>query len=166
MTALVRRLRSPRRSRHHGRGLALVEMVLVMPILAVMMLATAELGRAFYHYTIVQGAVRAAARFLAANAIYGNTGVVDLSKVPEVVAGTRNLVVYGNSAGTGAALLPNLRAAQVTVENLGGGDVGVTCTYPYQPLLADLIPVFPPIVMGGGGPLQVDLRASVSLRAL
>jgi hypothetical protein len=163
MTVLVRRFRPLRR---HGRGLALVEMVLVVPILAVMMLATAELGRALYQYTIVEGAVRAGARYLAANAIYGNTGVVDLSKVPAVVAGTRNLVVYGNEVPSGPPLLPALSSARISVEDLGGGDVGVACTYRYQPMLADLIPVFPPIVMGGGGPLALDLRASVSMRAL
>jgi Flp pilus assembly protein TadG len=156
--------RSPRR---RCGGLAAVEMVLVLPVLLVTIVATVDLGRAFYQYVTLTGAVRDAGRYLAANAVYGSTGVVDFSKIPDVLAATRNLAVYANPQGSGAPVLPQLARSDVSLQDLGGGDVGVTCTYTYRPLLADVLPVFPPIVEGGGAvPLGVDMTAAVSMRAL
>jgi hypothetical protein len=153
--------------RRRSAGLAAVEMVLVLPVLLVTVVATVDLGRAFYQYVTLTGAVREAGRYLAANAIYGSTGVVDFAMIPDVLATTRNLAVYANPQGSGAPVLPELARGDVALQDLGGGDVGVACTYTYRPLLAEVLPVFPPIVQGGNAvPFGVDLTAAVSMRAL
>ena len=152
-----RRPGSPRRS----RGLAIVETALTLPILLLMALGVVEFGRAIYQYVTLTAATRAAARYLAAHAISGSTGVVQIDAA--LTDQVNNIAVYGNAAGSGGAVLDGFAASGVTVSNLGGNDVGVATTYVYQPLIGSELPTF-----GIGPPISLafTLQANVSLRAL
>ncbi|NKB99032.1 MAG: hypothetical protein GKR90_11155 [Pseudomonadales bacterium] len=82
------------------RGLAMVEFVITVPVLLLLLFATLELSRAFMQYNALTKSVRDGVRFLASNAIGGSTGVININaQTQNQVA---NLVVYGNSAGSGA----------------------------------------------------------------
>ena len=105
------------------RGAVLVEMALVTPILLAMMLATAEVTRAFVDHNTLTKAVRNGARYVATNALQGTTGVIAIGGALTVE--TQNLVVYGNIAGTGAPVLPGLTVADITVTDIGGDNVRV-----------------------------------------
>lgn len=83
------------------RGVALIEFALVLPLLLMLMFITTELGRAIYQYNMLAKSVREAARFLSVRA--PNTGV----------AQARNIILYGNPAGTGAIRVRGLTAAHV-----------------------------------------------------
>ncbi len=87
--------------RTRQQGVALVEFAFMLPLLLVLSLAATELGRAVYRYNTTAKAVRDAVRYLSVQTPGTHT------------TEARNLIVYGNLAGTGALLDPALTAANV-----------------------------------------------------
>ena len=148
----------PRRS----RGLAAVEFVVTAPFVLLLLFGGAELGRAFVHYQTLSYAIRDAARFVSEHSINGTTGVVLISGA--TITEARNLAVYGNTAGTGNAKLPNYQTGQVQITNAGGDNIQVTATYPYQSMLSRL----PKFGFQGGGsvPLTFNMQIAVTMRAI
>lgn len=122
------------------RGLAAVEFVICAPVMLLLLLGCAELGRAFIHYATLSYAVRNATRFVTENAINGTTGVVQLTN--DRITQARNLAVFGNVGGSGTPRLPRFQVSHVAVVNAGGGNIRVTATYPYQPMLGPALPNF------------------------
>ena len=148
--------------RRAQRGVATVEAAIALPILAFLMLATVELSRAFIQYTVLSDAVRNASRYAAGAALFGTTQKVNIST--QLITETRNLVVYGNQAGTGSAQLPGLTVQQVTLTDAGDNNVLVTALYPYQPLFGSRLPSFG---VGGNSPaMTFNLTIAVTMRAL
>jgi Flp pilus assembly protein TadG len=144
-------------------GVAVVEFVIAMPLLLFLMLATAELGRAFYQYTALEKAVENGARYLADFAENGTTGTVEVTDAQRTAV--RNLVIYGNIQGGETPLVPALVAENVDVQVAAdlAQHVRVTVSYPYQPI----IPEFP--ILGWiSQRVSIDnpLRAQVTMRAL
>ncbi|MGR6035581.1 MAG: TadE/TadG family type IV pilus assembly protein [Candidatus Nitrosoglobus sp.] len=148
-------------SRRGGqRGLAMTEFVIVLPVMLLLMLATAELGRAFYQYNILTKAVRDGARYLASNAIQGTTGVINISGAQ---AATKNLVVYGNTTGNGSPLLEGWSTSDVTtVEAVDTTHVRVEAQYKFKPIFSKI----PTFGFGKDINLGMTFRASVIMRAL
>lgn len=91
------------------RGTQLVELAIVLPILIMLFAATAEFGRYFYEYTTLAKAARAGTRYLATSAVNANED-----------GKAKNIVVYGNEAGTGSPLIPGLTTANVVITRQGG----------------------------------------------
>ena len=83
------------------RGVALTEFALALPMLLIVMLLIIEFGRAYYQYDMLTKSVREAVRYLSVR-----SPGVDVDKA-------KNIVVYGNPAGTGTPLLPGLTLANV-----------------------------------------------------
>jgi len=145
------------------RGAVLVEMVLVTPILLFLMLATAEVTRLFIDHNTLTKAVRNGARYVALheNAYQGSTGVVVLGA--GVITETRNLVVYGNIAGTGSPVLTGLAPADITVTDIGANNIEVTASHAISGMLGGVLRSF-----NGGSDISLlhNLEATVSMRAL
>ncbi|HEX9877802.1 MAG TPA: TadE family protein [Gammaproteobacteria bacterium] len=143
------------------RGLAIVEFVIVLPICLILIIATAEFGRAFLQYNALTKTVRDGARHLAGKALFGSTGTVTISSGLETE--TQNLVVYGNIFGAGAPVLPGLTATNVVVADAGAGNVSVSASYPYGPIFG-----FVPGFFYGGGidASAYTLQTSITVRAL
>ena len=104
-----RRLLDLQRLRKDESGLQLVEAAIVLPIFLVLFAATAEFGRYFYEYTTLAKAARGGARYLTTS---------EVGTVGDTAA--RNIVVFGNPAGTGSPLLPNLATSHVVITREGG----------------------------------------------
>ena len=93
-------------------GTAMVEFALLLPLLLLLTFITTEYSRALYQYNILTKSVRDAARYLSTQTPWtipnqnlpANTAVQLIAK---------NLVVYGNPAGTGAPLALGLTTAKV-----------------------------------------------------
>ena len=151
--------RGNRIPRPRERGLALVEFVVTAPFVFLLLLGSAEIGRAFIHYTTLTYAVRDATRFVTTHAINGTTGVVELSDT--TITQAKNVVVYGYVGGTGRARLPSLQADHVEVTDVGDSNIRVTATYPYQPMLGPILPGFTgtPINLGFNMVVAVTMRA-------
>jgi Flp pilus assembly protein TadG len=159
-------LPSRARREFHGqklaRGIAAVEFVICAPFLLLLMLTATEVGRAFIHYQTLTYCVRQGARYLSEHSIDGTTGVVSLE--PATIQEARNLAVYGNILGTGSPKLPNFQATQLQIEVAGGGNVRITATYPYEPMLG---PVMPTVGFGRGSfALAFNMQTAVTLRAI
>ena len=122
------------------RGAELIEFALVLPLIILLCLGTIEFGRAYYTYNILSKAVRDGSRFLSAGLVT-STGTV----APTTVTGTKNVVVYGNVAGTGTKILPDLLTTQVNIPTpavVSGAEqyVTVSVSYPYVPLFRLVMP--------------------------
>jgi len=93
------------RGRTRQRGVAAVEMGIVLIPLVFLMFGITEFGRAFYQYNTIVKATRDAARFLSGQ------GPGDATSIGKA----RCLVVYGNTDCTGSALVPGLSTGEVVV---------------------------------------------------
>lgn len=142
------------------RGIAAIEMAITLPFLLLLLLATAEFGRAFFQYNTLTKSVQTGVRYLADNAKDG-FGLIDLTddKRTEV----KNLVVFGSAAGGSDPLVPGLDVANVVVTQVGTGHIEVTVSFAYQPMFAR-IPTF-----GLGAPdidTGLTLNAAATMRAI
>lgn len=93
-------MHNPSRKRWQ-RGVALLEFALVLPFLLVLTFIVTEFGRAMMQYDTLAKSARQAARYLS------------VQTPGTKIAEARNLVVYGNTAGTGSPLVPGLTLANV-----------------------------------------------------
>lgn len=153
MNRMLRRL-------HEQRGIATVEFAICAPVLFLLMLATAELGRAMFQYNTLIKAVRDGARYAAGASTSSQRIVVITDQVRNE---TRNLVVTGNVGGAGAPLLTGLTVNNVTLNNVGNGFISVSATYTFTPMLGATLPTF------GLGPainLSMTFPATVVMRVL
>ena len=83
------------------RGAALIELALIMPFLLLLTFITTEFGRAMYEYNSVVKATRDAVRYLSVQT--PGTHITE----------ARNLMVFGNTAGTGTPLARGLSLTNV-----------------------------------------------------
>ena len=138
------------------RGIQLVELAIVLPIFVILFAATAEFGRYFYEYTTLAKASRAGARYLATAAV---------NSAQDTTA--KNIVVYGNPAGTGSPVLPGITTANVLITRQGGvpvlpQTVKVEITnFKHQPLF-DLGALTKVTSLS----MNVDVKPSVTMRYL
>ncbi|HEX7865362.1 MAG TPA: TadE/TadG family type IV pilus assembly protein [Variovorax sp.] len=83
------------------QGAALIELALIMPLLLLLTFITTEFGRAMYEYNEVVKSTRDAVRYLS------------LQTPGTQVTEARNLIVYGNTAGTGSPVARGLSLSNV-----------------------------------------------------
>ena len=137
----IKKIRNVRRSRRfqwlnrfrrEEQGISLIETAIVVPILLVLFAGVAEFGRYFYEYTTLAKASRLGARYLASKSV--------TSEVADYEAIAKNIIVYGNAAGTGSPILDGLTLDNVEVV-YEGGPAGIPNTvtvkivdYPHEPI--------------------------------
>jgi hypothetical protein len=97
-------------------GTAIVEFALILPLLLLLIFVVVEAGRAMYEYGVITKSVRDAARYMS------------LQTEGEKLNEGRNLVVFGNTAGSGAPVLPGLNLAMVAAPSwsTAGSDPVIT----------------------------------------
>ena len=108
VTRIVRWLRSACRSQS---GIASVEFVMCLPLLALLLFGTIEIGRLLFDYHAVSKSVRNAARYVARTdeaALFSNLATCTVD--PTTVAGSptqnaRNLALMGTIGASGAYIL-------------------------------------------------------------
>lgn len=79
-----------RRLTHKQRGSSTVELAIVFPILLLLFVASAELGRLFYTYTTLAKATKVGARYLSNNRDFTIPALTD-----DITLRAKNLVVCG-----------------------------------------------------------------------
>ena len=82
-------------------GVAIVEFALILPLLLLLTMITTEFSRAIHQYNTIVKSVRAAARYLSVQT--PNTHIAE----------AKNMVVFGNTTGTGPALVTGLTVSNV-----------------------------------------------------
>lgn len=155
------------------QGLAIVEFAIVLPLLLILLLATAEFGRALYQYNTLTKAARDAARYLSENIYVGQSLMID----NDGIAATESLVVCGQTNGCNSdnALLPGLIADNVDAGNervtsstnscVQDTDIEHVCvqaTYTYQPMTGQALPD----LLNSTLDMNLDLTATVVMRVL
>jgi Flp pilus assembly protein TadG len=152
----LRRLFRLSRFRRDERGVQLVELAIVLPIFILLFGATAEFGRYFYEYTTLAKSARVGARYLATAAVNSTEDT-----------NAKNIVVYGNSAGTGNPILSGLSTTNVTITRSGGvpvlpQTVTVQITgFKHQPIF-DLGAITNTSTLS----MNIDVKPSVTMRYL
>jgi hypothetical protein len=101
-----------------SHGVAMVEFAIVLPLLLMMLFGITELGRALYQQNSLYKAVESGARYLGRiNDVLlfdedGNCTTAGPDWPDSVsLTAARNLIIYGNTTGSGNPLLPNLDAS-------------------------------------------------------
>lgn len=126
----------------------MIELAIAAPFVLLMIMESAEMGRALYQYNILANAVRSGTRYYAANSIDDT--------------GAKNLVVYGDVMGAGDALLPGLTTGTVNA-NADAEFVTVAASYDFQFLpgnpLNGLRGFF-----GNSGSGMLTLRSSITMQ--
>lgn len=146
------------------QGLAMVETAITLPFLLFVMLAATEVTNAFIQHTTLTKAVRDGARWAAEEAFGASGTFKSALALQDVFDDAKNLVVYGNRAGTGAPAVNGLTVADVTVNRLGVSDnIRVTVDYPYTGIFGSVLPSFG---YGSSISLLFNLNATVTMRAL
>lgn len=110
--------------RDNERGATLVEFAIGVTVFATAMFAVLEFGRALWVHNALTDAARRGARYAALH-------------TSADAANVRNVVVYGNEAGSGQPMLNNLSTENVEVDyngfGLNAGTVSVSITnYQFQ----------------------------------
>jgi Flp pilus assembly protein TadG len=99
-------------------GSSIIELAIVFPILLILFVGTAELGRLFYTYTTLAKATKVGVRYLSTsrNAVNGTATEITAAKNE-----ARNLVIYGCKdrgaapCSTAAPIVVGLTTANVTI---------------------------------------------------
>ena len=120
------------------KGIAALEMTLVLPVLLLLLFPVVEFSRLLYQYNALSKVVRNASRYLISNAGVGSTGIITIT--PQTTANAIALFTYGD-LNSNTAILPNLDATSFSV-SVSGKFVTVTASYPWQPIIATTLPSF------------------------
>jgi len=143
------------------RGVAIVEFTIILPIMLFLILVVAEFGRAFLTYTTLTRAVRDSARYVASNALKGQSQIVEIDA--ELIQDAQNLVDYGNVAGSGTPLILGGSGGTVSVTDEGDGVISVRARYPYIPMLGSILP---DLARGGGMSTTFTMQAQATMKAI
>ena len=101
-------LRNRLRSR---RGSAFIEFALAATVLIPIFLGTFQFGYGFYVYNLMSSQVRAGARYASLRTYRcGNT-----SSMTAYTSAVKNVVRFGNPAGTGTVIEPGLQDSEVSI---------------------------------------------------
>jgi Flp pilus assembly protein TadG len=143
----------------------MVELVMTAPIVLLLLFGTVVFGEWLIQYSILNDAVRDAARYVAGAASNGTDGtLIQGAAWTTLVNQGKNLAVYGNVNGIGTAKLPGLTVANIGVaEDTANFNITVSTTgYTYQSLFGASMPSF------SGGTIATDFTLSISttMRAL
>jgi Flp pilus assembly protein TadG len=137
-------------------GVQLVELAIVLPVLLMLFGAAAEFGRYFYEYTTLAKASRVAVRYL----VTARTdGTDDLA--------AKNLVVYGNVAGTGNKIISGLDVDNVKITRTPANScVPTTVTieiinFPHSSILK-----LDKLTKNSSASLDIQVKPSVTMRYL
>jgi Flp pilus assembly protein TadG len=153
-----RRLQWLSRFRRDERGVQLIETAIVVPIMLVLFAGVAEFGSYFYEYTTLAKASRLGARYLASKSVNSTTNYETIAK---------NMIVYGNAAGTGDPILPGLAPGDVTITYAGGpSSIPVTVTVSITGFQHDPIFDLGGLLNNDDLSLAIDVKPSVTMRYL
>lgn len=120
------------RRRQRGRGQALVEFALALPIFLMLMMAVFDLGRAIYMYNGVSQAAREIARV---TSVYRGDPLGSSSQTATVLATQQGLIP---NLGTPTFTCVDIDGSSITTKCKAGEQVKVVIFAPYSPVTPGL----------------------------
>jgi len=156
LTMLLRRIVLFKRD---DRGVQLVELALALPVLILLFAAVAEFGRYYQAYTTLAKGSRTAVRYMATARA---NGLDD--------AAGKNLLVYGNLAGTGSPIVKDLKVSNVVIERrneAGALTNGFPATVTVKVTNFKHTPIFNlGKLLNSSLTMAIDIKPSVTMRYL
>ncbi|MEZ9302864.1 TadE/TadG family type IV pilus assembly protein [Vibrio breoganii] len=149
-------LKTKRTFKTKSKGLAAIEMMIVLPILLLLMGAIFEVGRIFIHYTMLNKALQNGARYAVLD-VYGT----DRSNLVADETEIKNIVVYGNKSDTVgdntlSSVLPGLTRSNISVDDSLSDYISISADYAYSPVFSTI-----PII---GTAFSLNMTASSLMR--
>ena len=143
-----------------NKGLAAIELTMILPFLLLLIFATAEFSRLLYQYNALNKIVRDASRYLIEHASPGSTQAIDITQttLDEINA----LFTHGDLSSSTNELLPNLANADITV-SVDGDFITIHASYDWQPIFAERVSTFG---LGDDIDLNFPLVVNYTMRAL
>jgi Flp pilus assembly protein TadG len=145
--------------RRDDRGVQLVELAIALPIMILLFATVAEFGRYFQAYTTLAKGSRVAVRYLATARVNG---------LDDPAA--KNLVVYGNMAGSGSPIVNGLTVNNVVItrrDEAGGITPGFPATVTVEIVNFKHTPLFDLGKLTKTSlSLNIDIKPSVTMRYL
>jgi len=160
------------KSNQSQSGLAMVEAIIVLPIILFLAMLAGEFSHMMMLQNTLNKAMQNGATYIAREAIPpGDLGQIVLDDVgPGNVDDTKNIIVYGEIDGftNGAtSVLVGFTLSDVTVELDGlDGHVRIEIAYDFPTIFGDFFSDFGFGAPGGGWNLAFPLRSSITVRAL
>src|SRR5215471_20455770 len=116
-------------SRRRKRGNAMIEFAFSAGVIIPLFLGTFQFGYTFYVYNMLSTQMRAGARYASLKTFACSTS----SEIDSFKTAVKNVIMYGNSAGTGTLIEPGLTASQIDVEvkDSSGNNADATHTPSY-----------------------------------
>ncbi|MGZ5051780.1 MAG: TadE/TadG family type IV pilus assembly protein [Methylobacter sp.] len=140
------------------QGSSTVEFAIMLPLLILLVVMVAEFGIMFYRLNAVNKSVQIAARYLSDVSVNYSNNSADK-------ANAKNLAVYGNVAGTGSPIVPNLSLADIAISNVGAQHVRVVASYNANLVLGNALSTLMGLASGGSAPTSaMALQASSVMR--
>lgn len=100
-------------SRPRGkRGNAMIEFAFAASVLIPLFVGTFQFGYTFYVYNLLCTQMRAGARYASLKTFQCSSS----GEITSFKTAVKNVIMYGNSAGTGSLIEPGLTAGQLDVE--------------------------------------------------
>ena len=103
-------------NRQRQGGQALVELAFMLPVLTLLLLGILYFGFAFYTYNKLDRNIHEAGRYACSRTLLNSTDGQNAYRTQ-----VRNIVLYGNPAGSGTAVVPGLAANNIEVAFLYDG---------------------------------------------
>ena len=148
-------------------GLAMVEAIIVLPIILLLAMVAAEFSHMMMLQNTLNKAMQDGATYIAREAIPGDLDQIILDGNVE---DTKNIIVYGEIDGLTNGATPVLEGftlSDVTVELDGlDGHVRIEIEYDFPTIFGDFLSAFGFGASGGGWNLAFPLRSSITVRAL
>jgi Flp pilus assembly protein TadG len=143
--------------RFKQKGSSTVEFAMMLPLLLLLVVVVSEFGTLFYQLNALNKSVQSAARYLSDVSVNKKNTTTQMTNA-------RNLAVYGNSAGTGTAVLPNLTPANFVIKNPDSLHVQVVATYDAHLILGNSLNAFMQMIGGSAATDFMTLNASSVMR--
>jgi hypothetical protein len=151
------------------KGVAAIEMTLLLPFMLLLVFATTELGRLMFQYNTLTKLVRDAGIFLSHNADTRQTSrlpnpLID-AECNNCISKAKNLLVYGTINSGGIPLLSGLTTSNVSIleSPVGSRRLIIDVSYDWQPLFGEGLTIFG---LGNSVDLSFNLNTHYAVTAL
>ncbi|GIU49795.1 TadE family protein [Shewanella algidipiscicola] len=151
------------------KGIAAVEMTILLPFMLLLVFATGELGRFLFQYNTLTKLVRDAGLYLGAHADTRQTSTLPNpfidAECGNCIAETKNLLLYGKTTVGTSPILKGLTAGDITISELpvGSRRLVISVSYNWQPLLGEQLTTFG---LGNEIDLSFNLNTNYAVTAL
>ncbi|OQX32074.1 MAG: hypothetical protein B0D96_12385 [Candidatus Sedimenticola endophacoides] len=139
-------------------GVAMVEFAIVVPLILMLFLGITEMGHAFHQHNTLTKAVASGARYLARGYAILDAACATQGNWSAARATAENLLIHGNTAGSGSPLLPGLDdsgATDIQVTHPQFSDASGSGCVIRMTVDTDYTPIFPGLFVGDNSLLNL-----------